>query len=164
MPSCKEYLCYYHNRGNRGTERCSIFSHVVQPEWGAERQAVEPGSRPRAVVGRIKCAYNNACFTESHNKCQLPLQVLCPPTPTLLEACLVPDGCCVYVKRPLLSSSHTALSSAPLGTQPCSTTDSIHSILALFSGQLSARLFPRMAGTSGLCWLRSPQRTGNAAV
>lgn len=84
--------------------------------------------------------------------------------PQLLEACLVPDGCCVYVKRPLLSSSHTAASSAPLGTQPCSTTDSIHSILALFSGQLSARLFPRMAGTSGLCWLRSPQRTGNAAV
>lgn len=163
MPSCKEYLYYYYNRGNRGTERFSIFSHAVQPEWGAERQAVEPGSSPRAVVGRIKYAYNNACFTESHNKCQLPLQVLCPLAPTL-GSLLGPDGCCVYVKRLLLSSSHTAASSAPLGTQPCSTTNSIHSILALFSGQLSARLSPRMAGTSGLSWLRSPQRTGNAAV
>lgn len=84
--------------------------------------------------------------------------------PQLLEAYLVPDGCCVYVKRLLLSSSHTAASSAPLGTQPCSTTNSIHSILALFSGQLSACLSPRMAGTSGLSWLRSPQRTGNTAV
>lgn len=100
MPSCKEYLYYYYNRGNRGTERFSIFSHIVQPEWGAERQAVEPGSSPRAVVGRIKYAYNNACFTESHNKCQLPLQVLCPPTPTL-GSLLGPRWLLCLCKQPL---------------------------------------------------------------
>lgn len=163
MPCCKKYLYYYYNRGNRGTERFSIFSHAVQPEWGAERQAVEPGSSLVQLLEGLNMLITMPALqkaTISLSCCYKCYALL----PQLLEAYLVPDGGCVYVKKLFLRSSHTAASSAPLGTQPCSTTNSIHSILALFSGQLSACLSPWMAGTSGLSWLRSPQRIGNAAV